>query len=625
MSYAGYYQYMYDYFKYYCNLNEPQFALQLEGEWGCGKTWLVNNFIKNFKQDEIDDNINKDKRKKFIYVSLFGCTKIGDINKLIFENIVEDKIGKKKGFIIGLCPAIPKAISKYIGIELTKEDIINGFYNFASKFFDNQNTILILDDYERHKMDHYELMGFISKYLNQEKIKIITICNTDNYLNDSQENAKFLDEKEKIIGMIVNVKSDPKEFLDILIKSNQSKEIQDILDKNKKELFEVFVNSKNSNLRNLIKLNENFNFLYKNIPSKLQKNDKFITNILQTYLIMIIETFGNPKTYNELFGENLSSWPSQYNIRSNTQDSTNKKNIKEFYDRYKLSKYAITPEFWKKFLCSGYIQENLIEEYYNNADFEEELTPIPMQLLQFGHMDYDKVTLLVNKMKQEMLNGQYTKPGLLLHAFGIMLFFAKNEISNNSISDIMQICNDSLVNTNFELTDSEVISFNTTIGLLGWGGFSYMDSESDEFNELYNKTKNKLITLLKKNKKNKTANLLSIIPQDIERSIQILADCGPDFKDIILEEIDPETLANNIVRIKSNKNAYNFIILILTMLKSKLIFGNPEQEECIKWCKKFTNKIDELLVDLDNIDRLLKFNLKRLNNDLKENINIKRG
>lgn len=61
------------------------------------------------------------------------------------------------------------------------------------------------------------------------------------------------------------------------------------------------------------------------------------------------------------------------------------------------------------------------------------------------------------------------------------------------------------------------------------------------------------------------------------------------------------------------------------MLKSKLIFGNPEQEECIKWCKKFTNKIDELLVDLDNIDRLLKFNLKRLNNDLKENINIKRG
>ena len=36
---------------YYCNEENPTGALLLEGEWGCGKTFFINNTLKSALQD----------------------------------------------------------------------------------------------------------------------------------------------------------------------------------------------------------------------------------------------------------------------------------------------------------------------------------------------------------------------------------------------------------------------------------------------------------------------------------------------------------------------------------------------------------------------------------------------
>ena len=36
-----------EYLDDFCNLtNAPQFAILLKGQWGCGKSWFVNQYIK---------------------------------------------------------------------------------------------------------------------------------------------------------------------------------------------------------------------------------------------------------------------------------------------------------------------------------------------------------------------------------------------------------------------------------------------------------------------------------------------------------------------------------------------------------------------------------------------------
>lgn len=58
--------------KYYCAERQPVGALMLTGEWGCGKTYLLNNSLA----DELKDSY------VFLRVSLFGMESIEEVKKL---------------------------------------------------------------------------------------------------------------------------------------------------------------------------------------------------------------------------------------------------------------------------------------------------------------------------------------------------------------------------------------------------------------------------------------------------------------------------------------------------------------------------------------------------------------
>ena len=57
--------------KYYCDEPQPVGALMLTGEWGCGKTYLLNNSLSNVLKDKC----------VFLRVSLFGMASIEEVKK----------------------------------------------------------------------------------------------------------------------------------------------------------------------------------------------------------------------------------------------------------------------------------------------------------------------------------------------------------------------------------------------------------------------------------------------------------------------------------------------------------------------------------------------------------------
>jgi len=60
----------------------PQFAILIKGEWGCGKTYFINKLISRYKAKG-----QKIQTNEIIYVSLFGIGQISEINDRLFQKM----------------------------------------------------------------------------------------------------------------------------------------------------------------------------------------------------------------------------------------------------------------------------------------------------------------------------------------------------------------------------------------------------------------------------------------------------------------------------------------------------------------------------------------------------------
>lgn len=50
--------------------NNPEYAVMIKGEWGCGKTWFIKKFINKIIQDK------KLKKNEIVYISVYGIQNI---------------------------------------------------------------------------------------------------------------------------------------------------------------------------------------------------------------------------------------------------------------------------------------------------------------------------------------------------------------------------------------------------------------------------------------------------------------------------------------------------------------------------------------------------------------------
>ena len=62
---------------YYCKEPKPIGALLLSGEWGCGKTYLIEHNLK----DTLKENFY------ILRISLFGVTSIEEMKRITYEEV----------------------------------------------------------------------------------------------------------------------------------------------------------------------------------------------------------------------------------------------------------------------------------------------------------------------------------------------------------------------------------------------------------------------------------------------------------------------------------------------------------------------------------------------------------
>jgi len=76
---------IHQYLTSYLKRENPQYAVMLNGAWGCGKTFFIRKWRESIKSKDI----------KPIYVSLFGLQTIKDVNELINKSYTQSSRQKR--------------------------------------------------------------------------------------------------------------------------------------------------------------------------------------------------------------------------------------------------------------------------------------------------------------------------------------------------------------------------------------------------------------------------------------------------------------------------------------------------------------------------------------------------
>lgn len=202
-------------------------AILLNGEWGCGKTFFVNEkLIPGLEQKGI----------QVFSISLYGIAKIEQIQDIIYmklmQKVIKDKTQKVGYFGDGLAKVISlcgksgiRFIDNKFNMEGTVSEEIKAI--FEKKKGTNKRLVLIFDDIERCQINIIELMGFLNNLCENNEYKIILVAN-ENEINkvddDISQTLKF--------SIALNSRLDIKEFVE---KKEESDEI------NREELRKIVV------------------------------------------------------------------------------------------------------------------------------------------------------------------------------------------------------------------------------------------------------------------------------------------------------------------------------------------------------------------------------------------------
>lgn len=173
-----------------------QYAILIDGEWGCGKTYFVKHTLLE-KINEFEQSSGKRTAK---YISLYGCRTIQDIQEALVWVFADEAkkyiMQKTTGHAGGILKNIPKFmkqntpenIQPVIGnILSTSKRVLNkvrekflpdiDVFEFTSDWVLMRDFIFVFDDLERCDCPINEVFGFINGLVEHESTKVILIAN----------------------------------------------------------------------------------------------------------------------------------------------------------------------------------------------------------------------------------------------------------------------------------------------------------------------------------------------------------------------------------------------------------------------------------------------------------------
>ncbi|CAM3276139.1 hypothetical protein HP548_12525 [Paenibacillus taichungensis] len=168
----------------YIQRPKTNYALMINGDWGNGKTYFLQNEVFP-RLEELG--------KKPIYITLNGIKTVEEVSKQIYfstsflsnEKVKKVLDSKSTKFISNLAKMAHNAAS-VLGVSGSVENTID----YEELIGLNENVVLCFDDLERCKIDIVEILGYINNFVEHDDAKTIIVGNEKeiNDINIDQNN-----------------------------------------------------------------------------------------------------------------------------------------------------------------------------------------------------------------------------------------------------------------------------------------------------------------------------------------------------------------------------------------------------------------------------------------------------
>ena len=292
---------------HYCNEPDPVGALMLTGEWGCGKTYIIeNDLTKALKDTHI-----------IVRVSLFGLDTAKSLRDAVrrrwFEVCIPFLGALQKAKERGLFTAINNLLSGFNPIAGSTANVVvsANMQEFIPikpeveeyKTHVKKRVILVYDDFERSKIGLTEVLGVINDYCENQNFNSIISVNWEALRPIvKQDPASFHMLKEKTISQVLYHVPAYDEVIHAIIcgRAWPSPEYGEYLLSHEDLIRDVFISEKevtdltslikgdrkNHNFRTLIKGMESFYRIYYHINEiGNEDTDRHLCSFLSYYLI----------------------------------------------------------------------------------------------------------------------------------------------------------------------------------------------------------------------------------------------------------------------------------------------------------------------------------------------------
>lgn len=416
----------------------PPYAILLRGEWGCGKTFFVREFI----------NKENHKDKDIWYISVFGVKNVDEINEKIFEVAYPALSSKKTQGFLSIGYSVLKTMSKkQWGIDIGEVGVsIKNLVKEEGKKLPCR--LLIVDDLERAVISIKELFGYFSTIL-EDGVRIIFIADEDKIDGDRGEYGAY---KEKIIGETYEVSSEYKEAIKSIVgdlEKSLDQEIENLV-------FSITDVLKCRNLRVVKQALYQWDVLFENLHSTYINDLETLHDFFERYFVLQIQ-YKQKCFQTEDIGEFLKTcqeaWVayrgyhmslSEYRTTKEAEDSDEKKMF--FMDKiiYKLD----ILEAWHDLLVLG---KTIDEEWLNQQvetiyqkkekerEREKELNSSIYQMRRIimgqENRDMEGVKNLFETLNRDFSDGKYIYFDDIMEYIHIYMKLVEDEVLPQEYSD----------------------------------------------------------------------------------------------------------------------------------------------------------------------------------------------
>ena len=383
------------YLDYYRNLSAPGYAVLVTGDWGVGKTHQVLHAL-----DE----------DQYFYVSLYGLRTAEELRATVFAQMFPSR-HKIKRFLDDARQAMRDASGVFAFGSLTPA-LLGAFLDQNV----SNDRVLVFDDLERSRIPMKVLLGAINHYVEHSGCRAIVIVHDKKVLD-----PYFEDSKEKLFGQTLQADPQIAEAFDSFMKPYKETNFGRFVAPFEGDVVQIFRWSAVKSLRLMKYLIEDLRRFHEALDGRHLAHSGAMEEAVKMVSAFSVEVRANRLVANDLVSRSMSTYGDK---------NSNIARASVRYGKIDLTSTTLQDDLLIKMFVEGiYDSEQIrtsLDQSYHFLVSEE--APPWRTVINFDHIDDDKVRVAVEKMNKQIEDLDAVAPGEMLHILALRLMMAEQGI-----------------------------------------------------------------------------------------------------------------------------------------------------------------------------------------------------